>query len=324
MSNRYQGGVLTASYFPLQVPDAPTIGTATPAVTFVSVAFTAPSNVGGGAIISYQAVATDSSSGAKFIGTGASSPVTVSGLTTGNTYTVKVSATNAFGSGPLSAASNSATTAPLPTNFILQLDGANWNGTTWTATVGTNPTKNGTISANTTNGFPCALFGSGGYFTIPSFVAPSSLSVFAVLNESSGVPLIVEQSTNANSQNGFYYYTDNTYPYAVYRSSVGTRLDFTAAGGDWFLTGFGMGATNFTGSAFTLRRNSTDIATTNSGNVSSYASSSNTTDTLYIGSRAGSSIFFNGGSLCELIIAPSLSNTDFNIVSNYLVAKYGL
>ena len=112
MSNRYQGGFLTASYFPLQVPDAPTIGTATGASSSLSVTFTAPTNVGGGAITSYLAIATDTSSGATFTGTGASSPVTVSGLTNGNSYTVKVAAVNAYGTGPLSAASNSVIPAP--------------------------------------------------------------------------------------------------------------------------------------------------------------------------------------------------------------------
>jgi hypothetical protein len=106
MSMRYQAGFLTASYFPLQVPNAPTIGTLS---TGGSVSFTAPSNVGGGAITGYTAVATDTSSGATVTTTGASSPIAISGLTDGNTYTAKVFATNAFGAGPLSAASNSAT-----------------------------------------------------------------------------------------------------------------------------------------------------------------------------------------------------------------------
>jgi predicted phage tail protein len=112
MSMRYQAGVLTASYFPLKVPNAPTIGTATAGNASASVTFTAPSNVGGGAITGYVAVATNTSSGATVTGTGASSPVTVSGLTNGNSYTVKVAAVNAYGTGPLSAASNSVTPEP--------------------------------------------------------------------------------------------------------------------------------------------------------------------------------------------------------------------
>jgi len=108
MSQRYLGGYITASYNPLLVPNAPTIGTVTVATTTsISVPFTAPANVGGGAITGYRAIARDSSSGALFSVSGASSPIVITGLTTGNTYTATVVATNSFGTGPASAASNS-------------------------------------------------------------------------------------------------------------------------------------------------------------------------------------------------------------------------
>lgn len=109
MSMRYQAAVLTATYIPLEVPDAPTIGTATAGNAQVSVTFTAPSNVGGGAITSYIVVVTDSSSGVVFTNTGASSPIVVTGLTNGNTYTAKVAAINAYGAGPYSASTGSFT-----------------------------------------------------------------------------------------------------------------------------------------------------------------------------------------------------------------------
>ena len=110
MSMRYPAGIVTASYFPLKVPNAPTIGTATSSSpTSVSVTFTAPSNVGGGAITSYVATARKTSDGTTVSGTGSSSPVTISGLTTNSAYTVTVAAVNAFGAGPSSAASNSVT-----------------------------------------------------------------------------------------------------------------------------------------------------------------------------------------------------------------------
>lgn len=107
MSNRYQGGFITASYNGLKVPDAPTIGTATAGNLSASVTFTAPSNVGGGAITGYTVI----SSPGSITGTGTSSPVTVSGLSNGTAYTFTVVATNAYGTGPASAASNSATPA---------------------------------------------------------------------------------------------------------------------------------------------------------------------------------------------------------------------
>lgn len=108
MSLRYQAAILTESYIPLLTPNAPTIGTASAASgTSISVTFTAPSDVGGGAITAYYAKATDSSTGDTFFGTAATSPVVVTGLTNGNTYTVQVYAVNTYGSGPFSAASNS-------------------------------------------------------------------------------------------------------------------------------------------------------------------------------------------------------------------------
>lgn len=95
-----------ASTWP-QPPGAPTIGTATVTNgTTVSVAFTAPSCTGYPAgITGYTAKSTPGC----ITGTGASSPISVSGLTTGTAYTFKVKATNTSGSGPCSAASNSVT-----------------------------------------------------------------------------------------------------------------------------------------------------------------------------------------------------------------------
>lgn len=87
-------------------PGAPTIGTATDATGgAVSVTFSAPSCTGSNAITGYTATSTPSC----ITGTAASSPVTVSGLVNGTAYTFKVKATNGAGTGPESAASNSAT-----------------------------------------------------------------------------------------------------------------------------------------------------------------------------------------------------------------------
>ena len=93
----------------LSVPDAPTIGAATAGSGQVSVAFTAPSDVGDDPITGYGASATD---GTNVIGgTGSSSPVTITGLTNGTSYTAQVWAINDYGNGPLSAATSSFTPA---------------------------------------------------------------------------------------------------------------------------------------------------------------------------------------------------------------------
>lgn len=93
----------------LNAPDAPTIGTASVASsTSLSIAFTAPTDVGGSAITEYLASARDSA-GNVIGASGASSPVTVTGLTLGTAYTITVIARNSHGSSVPSAASNSAT-----------------------------------------------------------------------------------------------------------------------------------------------------------------------------------------------------------------------
>ena len=102
------GGFIRPGFNPLLAPGAPTIGTATSGGSLaISIAFTAPSDVGGGAITSYEAVATDTVTAAVFTASGSSSPVTITGLTDGQTYTTTVTAINAYGPSGISAASNS-------------------------------------------------------------------------------------------------------------------------------------------------------------------------------------------------------------------------
>lgn len=111
MSMRYPAGFISAFYNPLQNPDAPTIGTATATFGGITVAFTAPSNVGGSAITSYIATAKRTSDGVLFTASGASSPVTVTGLTA-VAFTATVVAVNSYGPSASSAASNSVTALP--------------------------------------------------------------------------------------------------------------------------------------------------------------------------------------------------------------------
>ena len=111
MSMRYPAGFISAFYNPLKNPDAPTIGTATATFSGITVAFTAPANVGGSAITSYIATAKRTSDGVLFTASGASSPITVTGLTA-VAFTATVVAVNSYGPSASSAASNSVT--PLP------------------------------------------------------------------------------------------------------------------------------------------------------------------------------------------------------------------
>jgi hypothetical protein len=87
------------------VPSAPTIGTATGGNAQAVVTFTAPTSDGGSPVTGYRVTSTPSG----ITATGSASPITITGLTNGTSYTFTVAAQNAVGYGPESAASNSVT-----------------------------------------------------------------------------------------------------------------------------------------------------------------------------------------------------------------------
>lgn len=107
MPLRPPAGFISANYDPLKNPDAPTGVSATGGDAQATVSFTAPTNVGGSAVTAYYAV----SNPGQITSSGASSPVTVTGLTNGTSYTFTVWALNSYGPGPYSAASGSVTPA---------------------------------------------------------------------------------------------------------------------------------------------------------------------------------------------------------------------
>ncbi|WP_166243357.1 S-layer homology domain-containing protein [Paenibacillus turpanensis] len=90
---------------PAGVPGAPTLITASAGDGQATISFTAPSDHGGSPITGYEV----SSSPGNVVVTGAESPITLTGLTNGTTYTFTVRAINKVGSGVSSAPSNAVT-----------------------------------------------------------------------------------------------------------------------------------------------------------------------------------------------------------------------
>ena len=107
----------SASVTPATFPGVPTGVTATYGKDGAVVSFTVPVSDGGSAITKY----TVTSAPDGIIGTGASGPITITGLTIGTSYTFTVTATNAIGTGVASAPSG-AIIPSIPTDIVI-LDG---------------------------------------------------------------------------------------------------------------------------------------------------------------------------------------------------------
>ena len=170
---------------------APTIGTATAGNGEATVSFTAPS-FSKLPITSY----TVTSSPGSFVGTGPSSPITVTGLSNGTTYTFSVTATNANGTSVASSASNSVAPAT-PTfgyriggmnaiftnSYSTSIDKFNQNAETMSQISNSYSSANGRSNAGLTNS-GVAVYAAGGYAGDESPAVRSQISKVNVVTDS--------------------------------------------------------------------------------------------------------------------------------------------
>jgi YVTN family beta-propeller protein len=138
-------------------PGVPSDVTATAGDTQAAVSFSPPSSNGGLPVTSYTVTATDntnSSNGGQTT-TGAASPITVNGLTNGDSYTFTVTATNLVGPGPAPAPSNAVTPTNVPESTTTTLTASTRAPVTgqpiaYTATVTLTPPFSGSPSGQVT------------------------------------------------------------------------------------------------------------------------------------------------------------------------------
>ena len=115
----------SSAVVPATVPDAPTAVSATAGAQSASVTFAAPFDEGS-AITGYTVTATDTTTPANGgqNATGSASPITVVGLTSGDSYNFTVSAVNAVGPGAPSAPSPAVTPTTLGTSALIVANGS--------------------------------------------------------------------------------------------------------------------------------------------------------------------------------------------------------
>jgi len=196
MSLRYSNGaIIKPGFNPVLVPGAPTIGAATGGFTQATVAFTAPTDTGGSAITSYQVV----SSPGSIVGTGASSPITVTGLTNGTAYTFRVTAVNSYGAGTFSASSASVTPA-IPVGQQAYTTAGTF---TWVAPAGVTSVSVVAVGAGARSSLPANCYPAGGgggglgYINNYSVIGGNSYTVIvgAGTSASGGASSFVNTST---------------------------------------------------------------------------------------------------------------------------------
>ena len=164
------------------VPGAPTDVTATAADSSATVYFSAPASDGGSPITSY----TVTSSPGAISASGTSSPITVSGLANGTTFTFTVTAANAVGTSAPSLPSNAATpgtSLAAPAQFTATATSSSSVSLTWAAAA---------FAAN----YEVLRSSMGGSFTviaspsscsyIDTAVAPSTTYLYVVRSVASG------------------------------------------------------------------------------------------------------------------------------------------
>ena len=162
-------GVVSVLSVPSSVtaPEAPTSLNATPGDGSVSVSFTAGSD-GGAAISNYEYQLNGAGSWVALSPAATTSPITISGLTNGTAYTVKLRAVNVVGSGAASDASGSFTprTTPGAPSITSVTPGDSTVSVAFSA---------GTTGGSVITGYEYQLNGAGSWFSLGTTSSPASI-----------------------------------------------------------------------------------------------------------------------------------------------------
>lgn len=331
------------------VPDAPTIGTATISGTTASVPFTAA--VTGGTVTTFTATSTPGS----ITGTSATPPVSVSGLTPGTAYTFKVKGTNSTATGPESSASNSIT-ATLPVanpklwldasdastitssgGFVSQWTDKSSNAYTFTQPTSTKQPATGTRTINSKNvikfdGVNDNLVSTSAASVWNLFHDATAATVFMVLSLDANQDQPLLTTSNDTTNIGMWFYTRTT------GTSFGSAI-LNGTSNKFVALEYSNTAT-YTASTPLVIATVWDAANATAANRLKFYKNSGAedgtfqqTDVTYTSSNAAYPLWIGAwplsnafnGVIGEIVIYPGvLSDANRNSVSDYLKTKWGV
>lgn len=158
--------------------------------------------------------------------------------------------------------------------------------------------------------------GTNDTVTIPNFTCNSEMSIFVVSN--CGTSLLIEHSTDANSNQGFYFYGGGNG--MIYITRATGSIIFNS---NWLSGGYSIAsAANSTGLDLLTYKNGTQQTIITDGRSS--LTNSYITNTLYIGSRGANSLW-SSGPIAEIIIYNrKVTNAERNLIHTYLGQKWGI
>jgi hypothetical protein len=291
-------------------PSAPTavVGTVASS-TSVSVAFTAPS----GSVTSY----TVTSNPGSITATGSSSPIVVSGLSTGTAYTFTVTATNSYGTSPSSAASTSVTPVaptlaiPVASGTITTVISSEPGTTSWVVTGQTNSAMNGTYWASASHFYGGNQTNSGAYLAfkqLTAYAGPGTSSYWQTRTASNTYNTSSPYSytgTTSTTISGTVYkgeWISITLPYSLVINSY-TLISGADPGGNWVLAGSNNNTNGqgFTTATWNIIETRTGYIVTSTASQLFTISSNSTAYTSYM------LLFTSGGG------GPSVSLTTWNL-----------
>jgi len=179
-------------------------------------------------------------------------------------------------------------------------------------------TKKPVYTTGVLNGLSALDFdGTNDFVSALNLDMTPTMTIFTVGNFTLAKFMFIEHSTDINSQDGFYFNGLGNNPFRI-RNSTNVFAHTSVI--DWWGTGDVLGSADYDGISGAYYRN----GILGANNVASIGTDIVVTDTLFIGSRGGTSVFSDGYFYEILIYTSKLTDDERAQVNHYLSKKWGL